>query len=397
MAGDSLTYNTATRKFMPDSTVIVTLHAPSGVRLVYCYLMRTGAPDAMIYFDTASAGTEKDFTFHIPYAVFRDADMSGVTGVKVMAKLLDNSSFEGIVPITPFTPPLPVLRNFPDTLMPDLAGGKTTVAGEVSSESGLSKIVLEDDYKGDFSPVDSVTGLQGVKDYSLSYNYAYRQYATHLKVIATDIYGLTTSFVITMPVLPYDVWKDVTMMAQGTSSAASPNCFFMESGTLTGTCDISGHEPEINFLTYCNTSPAMYFYSPTNTANVAKNFKCSGTAWAPDVTTMKATRFRVLVPGSAATDAIYAAYNANAITTLDDAFFDGISDPSASSSKFIADESQEGSSVFNLTSAYLIWVRIPVDGGGYKNGLIRVKAVDVNSDSGSQGLSTITFDLMLQH
>lgn len=103
-----------------------------------------------------------------------------------------------------------------------------------------------------------------------------------------------------MPVLSYKVFKDVQMSAQGTSAASSVHCFFMSDGSVIGNCGIDGHEGQLDFLLYCSAAQVLSFYSSSNSTGVAKNYKCSAVSWEQNVTALKDTKFRILVPGSAA-------------------------------------------------------------------------------------------------
>lgn len=387
-------YNSATRQFTPDTAVSGTVSSPAGVQLIYFYLVRNNRTDSLIYAGTPATESRHDYSFSIPNGAFINTDMREATGIKVMVRHTDNSSYEGNIKLTAFTPPLPVMSNFPATLEPDLSGGITVVTGNIKAESGLQRVDLYDDYQGEFELLHSITDLNNAKDYTLSYDYTYREKATHLKVTATDSYGQVVETIIEMPVLSYNVWKDITMTAQGSSSIASVNSFFSgATGTLFGNCDISGHEKEIDFLTYCSAAFVMTFYSPTNTSGVAKNYKCNGAAWEPDPADMRATRFRVIVPGTADADDLYAKYNSNDIESLEDALFGAIAVPSSSTAKYDANEANQSANTFNLTTASLVWVRVPQADGSFKNGLIKVKAVNV---AGTAGLSTLTFDILMQ-
>ena len=187
----------------------------------------------------------------------------------------------------------------------------------------------------------------------------------------------------------YITYKDVMMNAQ---SSGSSTIFFENTGTTGSNCDISASEAIMAFLFY-GSSTAPTFYSPTNTTNVAKNYKCNGKSWViGNPSALRATRFRVLVPGTSRVNNIYSLYNANAIKSLDDAFFKGIAVPGGNTAKYSSSEAAT-TGIFNTSDAYLIYVHIPdANGGtGHKNALICVKEVTY-----SAGKSTIKFDIMVQ-
>lgn len=209
-------------------------------------------------------------------------------------------------------------------------------------------------------------------------------------------FGYNTGFGQSDTKSGYHIQRDVTMMAQGSKSTNTTNCFFLENGTLTGPCNISSNEGELDFIVYCSKSLAIAFYSPANATNIAKNYQCSKEAWSPEISKLKATHFRVLVPGNRKIDAIYAAHKTEDYKQLNDAFFAGISRPSSLSPKYNPDETQASSSQFNTTTANLIWVTIPQKDGSLKNALIAIKSVNIIKEEGNYGLSTITFDIISQ-
>lgn len=486
-------YNLATGNFYPDTALSAQITSPGGIKFVYCYLLRSNAADSLIYVGYPQAGDEADYTFNISAASFPFSSIDHVRGVKVMVKQADNSSFEGFVKIDIYDPSKPFLTDFPLNISPDLNGGTTAVTGTVTSESGITKVDVYDDYQteGTYVLVQSLTDPAGSKNYTLNYEYTYRKAAQHLKVAATDIYGQTMETVIDMPVdintfkpkfvdfpasitpgltggttsvngritsvtglakvdvyddydgsyvlinsitglnnsrdytfdysyayrkraqnlkiiatdtdnLPTElviplnvtyqteVYKDVIMSGQ---SGTAGSFFDISNATVFGNCEISGNEDKLDFLIYCSSAGVLSFYSPTNTSSAASSYKCNGTSWSPVTSDLKATRFRVLLPGTAVYDNIYALYNSGDIETLDDSFFTGISVPGSSSTKFDATVAP-AANIFNLTAAYLIWVRIPQAGGTNKNCLLKVKEVNINTTT--PGLSTIKFDIIVQ-
>lgn len=384
------TYNTATKQISPDAEINAELASPAGVKLIYCYLVRSNTTDSLIYIGNPAEDSRSNYKFNIPTTSFATAELAQVSGIKVMVKHMDNTSFEGFIKVTAFTPPLPKLENIPASLLPD-DSGKINITGKASSENGLKLIEIFDDYQGTFVLVDKIDLTNNEKVYDLNYAYTYRKNTGNLKVVITDQFDLKTEASISIPLKKYETYKDLVMMANGTASAPSASSFFIgETGSILGTCSISGQENKLDFLTYCSSAFVFTIYSPTNTTSISKNYKCGALIWEPTVTDLKATRFRTLIPGTAATDRIYAAYNANSITDLDDSFFEGITAPSSSTVKY--DEAAPAANAFNLTSAYLVWIRVPEADGSFTNQLLRAKEVIIGSTA---AVSTIKFDILV--
>lgn len=284
----------------------------------------------------------------------------------------------------------PAFVNFAASITPNLSG-TTAVTGSVTSVTGLKKIDIYDDYQGTYVLVSSITNLNSSVNYSFNYNYTFRKRATSIKLIAFDTDDLQTEKVIPLNITyQTELYRDVVMNAQTTGTAT---IFFADNGTTKGNCDLNASESTMSFLYYgTGTGPA--FYSPSNTTNVASNFRCSGVSWViSNASSLRATRFRVLVPGTTGIDNVYAQYNAGNIDALDDAFFtaNSIAAPGSSSVRFDA-AAAATTSVFNTTGAYLIYVRIPdANGTTYKNALIRAKEA-----VSSTGTSTVKFDILIQ-
>jgi len=388
-SASEFTYNMATKQISPNAEINAELVSPAGIKLIYCYLVRNNTTDSLIYIGNPAAENKNNYKFSIPTASYAAAKMAQVSGVRVMVKHLDNTTFEGFIKVTAFTPPMPKLENVPVTLLPD-ATNTLTVTGKASSENGLKLIEIFDDYQGTFVLVNKVDLINNEKMYNLNYAYTYRKNAGNLKVMITDNFGLKAEAVINIPLKKFVLYKDITMMAHGTAAAPSTNSFFMgQTGTLLGTCSISGQEKNLDFVTYCTTTPAFTIYGPSNTTTIAKNYKCGAQIWEPAAIDLKATKFRTLIPGSAEMDRIYAAYNANTITELDDQFFTGILLPGSSSVKY---DLVAAANAFNLTTAYLVWIRVPEADGSFTNMLLRAKEVTIGS---STPLSTIKFDILV--
>lgn len=385
------TYNLATKKVTPDQVVSAQINSPAGVKFIYCYLVRSNAPDSIIYTYYATDDAN-NVSLEIPTESFISAT-DQISGVKLSIKHLDNSSDEGFIKVTAFTPPLPKLTDFASELLPD-ANDKINVTGKASSENGLQKVEIFDDSTGEFTLVGTLDNLNNAQEFQVNYDYTYRKGTANLKVLVTDNFDLKDSINISVPVLPYTLYSDVTMGAQGTSSVTVNNNFFIAAtGQILGSCELPTNEENMDFLFYGSSTNAT-FYSPANTSGVAKNYRCNGVAWTiNNPSALKATKFRVILPGSADADAVYAKVNANNIADLeDDGLFAGNSVPGGSTVKYSATDAP-ASNVFNTTNANLIWIKIPNPNGSFTNCLIRAKEVNYASTT---GLSTIKCDIFVQ-
>lgn len=390
-------YNLATKNLTPSASIAINIKSEIGVKFVYSYLLRTGFADSLINITYATADNERDLNINIASTAFATANMNTVSAIKSVIKRLDNSSDEALIKLTSFQPPLPVLSNFPVSKLPD-ANDQILIEGRATSETGLDKIEILDDSSGSFTIVTTINNLNGVKTYDVNYNYTYRANTANVKIIAYDTFGITTEYIISVPALPYTLYQNVSMGSQGTTTeTVLNNHFFIATGLTAGTCALPTNETILDFL-YYGTSTGGTFYAPTNVGSVATNFRCNGANayWTPNVSTLKPTRFRVLVPGdNGPIDALYAKFNANTIADLNDTgFFTGIPLPGGSTARF-APTGSLSTSLFNTTTGYLIWVRVPTTPAAtaYKNCIIRVRDA-VNASTAA--LSTIRFDIYVQ-
>jgi len=384
------TYNTATKQLSPEAELNGELSSPAGIKLIYCYLVRSNTTDSLIYIGTPTEDSRSNYKFSIPSSAYSTAKLTQVAGIKIMVKHLDNTSFEGFIKLTAFTPPLPKLENVPASLLPDGAD-KINITGKASSENGLKQIEIFDDYQGSFVLVNKIDLPNNDKTYNLNYAYTYRKNASNLKVIITDKFDLKAEAIINIPLKKFSLYKDLVMMANGTAAAPSASSFFFgETGGVTGTCNISGQEKRLDFVTYCSSTFVFTIYGPANTTTISKNYKCGTLIWEPSTTDLKATKFRALVPGTADADRIYAAYNSNSITDLEDTFFGSIAAPSSSTVKY--DAATPAANAFNLTNAYLVWIKVPEADGTSTNQLLRAKEVTIGS---AAAVSTIKFDILV--
>lgn len=392
LTAKEFTFNTAIGQTGPDTVLNGELNSTIGIRLIYFYLMRSDKTDSLIYRDTPAQENRNVYHFSIPTKNFSTAKLTKVTGIRVMVKHIDNSSFEGLIKMTAFSPPLPTLVGIPASLLPDELG-KVLIQGKATSENGLKLIEFYDDYKGIFEKADQLILTKNEKTYELSYQYTFRKNASKIKIVITDSFGLKAEALINIPVKSYILYKDLTMMAHGTASVPSASSFFNgETGTLLGSCNIGGQEQKVDFVTYCTTAAVFSLYSPASATTIAKNYKCNTQVWEPDPASLKATKFRVLIPGSTEADRIYAAYNANTITALDDQFFEGIPVPGSSTAKFDAATANQAANIFNTTAAYLIWIRVPKADGTFANQLLSARSVVIGSPV---AVSTIKFDIFV--
>jgi hypothetical protein len=394
-------FNLATRNLTPTNSVSVNIKSEVGVRFVYNYLVRTGLSDSLVNITYATADNQKDLTINIPNTAFSVTNMQAASGIRSVIKRIDNSSDESIVKLTSFQPPLPILSNFPVSKLPD-ANGRILIVGKATSETGLARIELLDDSTGPFTLITTISNLNGVKSYDLSYDYTYRANTANFRIIAFDTFGIRTEYTIRIPALPYTLYQNVNMGSQGNATeTVLNNHFFISNGTTAGTCQLPLNELNLDFL-YYGTGSGGNFYAPTNIGNVATNYRCNGASafWTPNAANLKATRFRVLVPGDGGViDALYANFNANTIPDLDDTgFFNGIPIPSGNTARFLPTGTLS-TSLFNTTTGYLIWVKVPTIAGPvtpttvFKNCIIRVRDA-VNTATTS--LATVRFDIYVQ-
>lgn len=388
-------YNLATRKMSPDSELNGTIQSDAGIKLVYYYLLRDSANPLLVHTEEPGVEQQHEYAFKVPNSAFEDQNMEKVKGVKVMIRHLDNSSSEGLINVSPFTPAKPSMSGFPLSLVPDLSGVSTQISGKINAESGVDKIDIYDDREalGNFKLIETINGLNGVDEYILNYDYVYAKRANQVKIVVTDGVGVTAESIIDLSVVyPVTTFSDVFMTAHTTGTNT---IFIAESGSTMGNCNLNASESNMAFLYYgTGTGPA--FYSPTNTANVAKNFKCNGVSWEiSNPAVLRATRFRVLLKGSSdQVDQVYNLVEKKDIDLLDDNFFTerDIAIPTGSSARFDP-AATASATVFNLTNASLIYARVPDYAGAttFKNALISVKEA-----TSTAGTSTIKFDIIVQ-
>lgn len=382
----SYTYNTATKQLSPDADIEAKITAQKDISWIYTYLIREGNADSLLdIMYTNELEDKRNLNFSIPGSKFANIQMDDISGLKLMIKRTDNSSSEAFITIQSFTPAIPQWANVPSSLEPD-ENDIIHVTAMALSENGITKIELYDDYQGTFDKVHEVT-LNQETQYNFVYDYTYRPNAANLKLILYDEYGLQAEAVISIPIQPYDIYKDVTMHAQGTTTVTFSNsAIILPEYQLIGPCNFANYETKISFFFY-NTSNGPTFYSPTNTGSVIANYRCGGAQYAPaiPVSSWTDTKFRVLDPANTAQNAIYEAYNSNNIADMDDdGLFTGIAAPSSSAPRYGTDSGQ-----FDTANKYLIWAKIP-NPDKTINVLLRIKSVSQNSNE-----SSVTFDLLV--
>lgn len=383
------TYNTATKGLSPDADINATVSSQKDVSMIYTYIVREGMSDSLLdILYTKDLENKRQISYTVNGTKFSKIRMENVTSLKLVIKRADNSSDEAFISLTSFTPPLPKWEHVPASLVPD-DEDEVQVTATALSDNGITKIQLFDDYQGVFTKIYELD-LNKETSYEFTYTYTYRPNTANLKLVMYDTYGLEADAIISIPVLPYEVYKDVVMNTQGTSTVTFNNsAIILPSFELIGPCSFADNEEKISFFAY-NTSSGVNFYSPSNTSNVIRNYYCNGTKYEPITTPSgwTATRFRVLLPADPIQNAVYEAYNSNSLMSLSDDVFANIASPSSSTMKY-SSTADPSANTFNTTTAYLAWVRIP-DPEGAINALIRFKEIIEDGNT-----STIKFDLLV--
>jgi len=280
----------------------------------------------------------------------------------------------------------PKFNNFPTSL----ATTATSVAGEITSVTGLKKVDIYDDRNGTYVLLGTANNLNGVKTYNYSGAYAYAMRASNVKIIAVDTDDLQSELIIPVnAVYLSKVYRDVEMNAQ---TAGTATIFFDSNGTTKGNCDLVASELTMAFLFYA-TSNGPTFYAPTNTTNVASNFRCGTTPWvlSRPATDMRATRFRVLLSSVAAEKLVYDDFAAGRLDDLAGRL--GAITISSSGPRYDATAAPTNA-IFNTASgSNLIAVKIPDIGNAASS---KFAVIHVKSANFSAGNSTIKFDIYIQ-
>ncbi len=196
-------FNNVLKTFNP-STITGTARSQDRNAIVFYYLKRDKKTDTLIKQDYLSEKpSEYNFSFsNNEMQKLTAMDMSIVTGIRVLIRNENQTTYEKTMKITYYDPAAPQLSNFVTSLTPTMPG-LTDIKGTITSEPGLAKVYFYDDSTGAYTVIDSIS-VNNSKDYSLDYKYAYRMFTKNLKVEAVDIYGLKSSTIITFTNVPFN-------------------------------------------------------------------------------------------------------------------------------------------------------------------------------------------------
>lgn len=380
-------------KMTPDLTGTTAIAAKAttetGLAKIYISDNRNGNFEAL---DSMAANGAKEYTINYNYTYGDGAGQLKVTAVDIYGLKTDKVvQFENI----PFKPVITFSATELKAALPD---GKPEISGTLKSYTPLSTVTVyavsgsNETMQGTLTP--TLTGSTA-NEYNYTFTYTtfgYSSTVTGCKVVAKDANNSQNAASVPVTILPYYYWKNLTMMAQGLTGTNSTNCFFTgePAAPVVGPCEAindASYNARIDFAIFCNSTPLIAFNNPANiSASTLSTFKCSGTSWAPPTptaNTLKKTLFRVLGTGSAESS-ITTRFSNNSITELNDAFFTGVSAPTANA---------PNSTTFSTSS--FIWAKVTPAGGtgATKNILIKVNAINVVAVP-SQGTSTLTFDIM---
>lgn len=196
-------YNKATKKLSPDGDLTVTIASPDGIKNIYSYLIRGNKTDSLVnVFYGAVQEEANNFKYVISTGAYSASDLSQIRGIKVLIRNNADAVTETFVKIDYFDPSKPNFKDFPLSIDANLSGLATPIRGKVLSEQGIKQVDVYDDYQkeGTYVLSKSFTGIDGVKEYALNYDYTYRKASQHIKVVATDIYNQQSELIINMPV-----------------------------------------------------------------------------------------------------------------------------------------------------------------------------------------------------
>lgn len=361
----------------------------TGLAKIYISDNRSGNFEVL---DSMAANGAKEYAINYNYTYGDGAGQLKVTAVDIYG--LRTEQLVQFINI-PFKPVITFSTDALNTALPD---GKPEISGTLKSFTPLSTVTVYavtgsgDILQGTVTPV-LAGSTTNEYNYTFSYTtFAYSTAVTACKVVAMDANNSQNSATVPVVILPYNYWKNLTMMAQGLSGINSTSCFFTgePAAPVVGPCEVindASYNARINFAIFCNSTPLIAFNNPANiSAGTLSTFKCNGTSWTPPTPTsgtLTKTQFRVLGTGSAESN-IRTMFNDNSITELNDAFFTGVAAPTANA---------PNSNTFTTSS--LIWARVTPAGGigATKNILIKVNAINVVAVP-AQGTSTLTIDIM---
>ena len=194
----------------------------------------------------------------------------------------------------------------------------------------------------------------------------------------------------------YYAYKNVKLSGRELFGGTEEPFFDAESGYVISSCDAAANIPVIDFMLY-DQAGYVQLYGPQQATNTVKNYKCEGKTIDPQDGTWKdfygengtVTKFRVLKSEKEAEKAIIDAFEAGTIISLDDAFFDGVSEPSSNAPKVYKTYAEAGSnSNFSLDAYPYGWVKNLTTG---KNGIIKVTSI---SEPENGRITELTFDII---
>jgi hypothetical protein len=401
-------FNIGNKGLSPADNIDVNIKSDVGVESIYAYLIRSNKADSLISIIFPGENDNiKDLNISFENSLFLKPDMSQVKGIKVMVRNTNKAAYEGFVTINPFFPDLPNLTDFSSGEQPD-DNSKVIIEGKASSENGISKIEILHDATGPYTVVQTYDNLNGVKNYDVNYTYTHDPEANNIQIVLYDNEGYTTSRIVKILTVPYILRKDIVMNAQGDATSNSVSAWVNDMTWSTfGSCDLhalSKNNSEvlkdvqrIAFLFY-GTSSLATFYAPSGAGNIAKNYICGSAEWGippADVSTFKATRFRSIVRAqNAATEALYANIESGNISTLDNTFFTGISNPSSTQARYVESPADNVANDYNTTNRNIVWVKVPKESGGDINVILRIK--EVSYATANPKFATVKFDMYVQ-
>lgn len=361
----------------------------TGLSKIYFYDNGSGNFEAI---DSILANGSKDVTINYNYTYTAGAGQMKIAAVDIYGLKVDQ--------VIQFTniPFKPVITFDADTLRVAFPDGKPAISGTLKSYTALTSteayIVTTsgETLHGTVSPV-LISSSANEYNYTFSItDFPYTETVKECKLLAKDGSNSQNAGSVPVKELPYYRWNNLTMMSQGTANINSTSCFFIgePARPTLSACEVVNDatlHASVDFAIFTNSGFNLAFNNPANiSTSTLGTFRCNGVSWAPatpTTNTLKKTVFRVLGTGTAETG-IYNKYNNNTITELGDAFFAGISAPSANA---------PNTTTFDNTK--LIWAKMtPAGGGTTRNILIKVQQLDIVSTSGQQGTSTVTIDIL---
>lgn len=355
--------------------------------------------------ETITVSGEKQYTINYPYTYADGAgqlrivvtDIYGLQAEKII-------QFIGI----PFKPVITFSSTQLKAALPD---GVPVVDGVLKTYSQISELkiyVVKANGEMLLGNVGFTETGSAPNEYNYSFTYPNFPFAddvTACRIEAKDGTGSVSSNSVSVKILPYYLWKNVTMMAQGVFNGdpviTPTNSFFIgeQNKPVVGSCDVAAsnaYDKKIDFMAYATSTPnqpRFTFYNPKNSVNIRSNYRCDpAVGWAPVEADIKDNKIRVLLTTSnGAGNGVYNKYNAGGIEDLSDAFFTGTTVPSGNTA-YCDGITAPSSSIFDPATAYLIWMKTD---NATKNILIRVRDVDIYLPP-VQGKSTVVADIYKQ-